>query len=93
MAVKITCNPYVIESAIAADTTVTNVENVFIKFVYWYKPTTVGHLGSLKDKEGNVIIPLYCDVADQCQQWALWGNYNGIHCDDLDSGILYVYVA
>jgi hypothetical protein len=93
MAVKATCNPYVVESAIAADTTITDVENVYIKFIYWYKPTTVGHLASIKDKNGNVIIPLYCDVADQCQVWPLWTVFDGIHVDDLDSGTLYIYVS
>jgi hypothetical protein len=93
MAVNITGNPYVVGSAINTDTIVTDVENVHIKFIYWYKPTTAGHLASIKDKNGNVIIPLYCDVANQCQVWPLWTTFNGIHVDDLDSGTLYIYVG
>ncbi len=65
----------------------------YIKFVYWYKPTTVGHLLSLKNRDGIIIVPAYCDVADRGQWLPVFTQYNSIHCDDMDSGTLYIYIA
>jgi hypothetical protein len=83
-------NPIVIESAISASTKVTD-NLIFIKSVYWYHPTTAGQLASLKDSNGNVIIPLRCE-SDGISQWFdINISVDGIYCDDLDSGTLYVY--
>ena len=64
---------------------------VFVKFVYWYNPTTIGHLISLKDDNGRVILPLRCEVADESQWAPIWSSFQNIYCDDMDSGTLYIY--
>ena len=90
MAILSDKNPIVIESAIVASTQVTN-DLIYIKSVYWYRPTTAGHLASLKNRNGDVIIPLRCE-ADNISQWFdISLSVDGIYCDDLDSGTLYVY--
>ena len=64
---------------------------VFVKFIYWYNPTTAGHLLSLKTKDGKTIIPLRCENANESQLIPLWSSFQNIYCDDLDSGTLYIY--
>ncbi|MCK5612137.1 hypothetical protein KAR91_60255 [Candidatus Pacearchaeota archaeon] len=64
-----------------------------IKFVHWYKPTTIGHLLSLKNKDGRVILAAYCDIADRSQWLPVFTQYNSIHCADMDSGKLYIYIS
>ena len=64
---------------------------VFIKFIKWHKPTTIGHLVTLKDANGRVIVPFYCEVADESQWAPMWSSFQNIYCDDMDSGILYIY--
>lgn len=66
---------------------------VFIRFIYWYNPTTIGHLLSLVDDNGNPIIPARCEVANQSQILPVYTKVNAIHCDDMDSGTLYIYIS
>lgn len=63
----------------------------FIKFIHWYKPSTVGHLLNLIDKNGVLIAKFYCDTADVSQWAPLWTRVNSIYCDDMDSGELLIY--
>jgi len=69
-----------------------STRNTFIKFVYWYQPTTKGHLLSLKDTVGNIITKGYCEAANESQYLPVYGSFKGISCDDLDSGSLYIYI-
>ena len=62
-----------------------------IKFVYWYNITTAGDLCLLTDKYGNEIIPMRCEVDGESQMWPIYTAYSSIHCNDLDSGTLYIY--
>jgi len=64
---------------------------VFVKFVYWLNPTTIGHLISLKDANGRVILPLRCEVANESQWAPIWSSFQNIYCDDMDSGTIYIY--
>jgi len=64
---------------------------VFIKFIYWYNPTSIGDLISLKDNNGRVIVPLKCEVANESQWAPVWSYFPNIYCDDMDSGTLYIY--
>ena len=64
----------------------------FIKFVYWFQPTTKGHLLSLKDTNGNIITQGYCEGANESQWLPVFGAFKGITCDDMDSGSLYIYI-
>ena len=64
---------------------------VFIKFIKWHKPTTIGHLAALKDKNGREITLFDCEVADESQWAPIWSYFSSIYCDDMDSGKLYIY--
>ena len=66
---------------------------VFIKFVYWYKPTTAAHLFVLKDSKGFEITKGYCETGNWSQYHPIYGRYDGIYCDDLDSGELLIYLG
>jgi len=65
---------------------------IFIKWVYWYNPTAVGHLCSLKTRDGKTIIPLKAEAIGESQMWPVWGTFDNIYCDDMDSGTLYIYI-
>jgi len=76
-------------------TTATSTEvfgdHTFVKHVYWYNPTTVGHLISMKDKNGKEIILLRCETANTSQVWPIISVCDQIHIDDMDSGALFIY--
>ena len=65
---------------------------VFIKWVYWYNPTTAGHLCSLKTKDGKQILLMRCENAGESQFFPLWSTWGNVYCDDMDSGSLYIYI-
>jgi len=85
-----TVNPMVVTGAIVAATKITD-KQTYLKFVRWYKPTTIGHLLSLIDKEGKVITKGYCDTADVSQDIPVFTLFDNIYIDDMDSGTLYLY--
>lgn len=66
---------------------------IFVKFIYWYIPTTIGHLVALKDGDGNDIMPLQCEVANESQVMPAYARFDSIYCDDMDSGTLYIFIA
>jgi len=66
---------------------------VYIKFIYWYAPTTKGDLLSLKDSEGNDIIVACCETDGESQWLPVFTRFKNIHCDDMDSGTLYIYIT
>ena len=85
-----TINPMIVTGAIVGSTKVTD-NQTYLKFVRWYKPTTIGHLLSVKDKEGNLVTTSYCDTADVSQDIPVFTLCDGIYVDDMDSGALYLY--
>jgi hypothetical protein len=64
---------------------------VFIKFIKWHKPTTIGHLVALKDSNGREIALFDCEVAKESQWAPIWSYFQNIYCDNMDSGKLYIY--
>lgn len=93
MGVENTIEPVKITGAIAADTEIfaSNVP-VGVKFVRWYNPTTEGHLCNITDGEGNTVIKMRADKANDTQMWPIFKTYHGLRCDDLDSGELYIHI-
>ena len=63
-----------------------------IRFIKWYNPTTVGHLLALQDENGDNIIECYCDTANVSQTEPVFLDLDGLLCDDMDSGTLYIYL-
>ena len=76
-----------------ADTEIlAKTKHVFIQFIRWYKPTTSGHLCHITDGDGNTIMKMNATSANDTQMWPVYNGYNGIRCDDMDSGELYIYI-
>ncbi len=65
---------------------------VFVRYVYWYNPTTAGQLLSLVDENGNDIIIARCEADGESQWLPVYTKFNAIHCNDMDSGTLYIYI-
>ena len=85
-------NPIVVTEAIAASTPIaTGGSGIWINFIKWHKPTTIGHLLSLLDSKGKVIAVAECEVANKSQYLPIFAHYPDIYCDDMDSGALYIY--
>jgi len=85
-----TVNPIKVTGTTSSDTEVFG-EPIFVKFLYWYKPTTAGHLLALKTKTGSDIAPLRCEVDDESQIIPIFTEFKNIHIDDMDSGALYIF--
>ena len=66
---------------------------VFVRFVYWYNPTTDGHKAHITDKDGNTIIKMIAEDANDSQVWPVYIKYDGIRSDDVDSGEIYIYIS
>jgi hypothetical protein len=67
------------------------VDPVYIKHIYWHAPATIGDICSLKDRVGKDIVVLTCEVALSSQIFPLFTRFEGVYCDDFDSGTLYIY--
>lgn len=66
-------------------------DQIFVKHIYWYNPTTEGHLVSILDKNDKQIILLRCESDNQSQIWPIISVCDQIHIDDMDSGTLFIY--
>ncbi|MCK5604836.1 hypothetical protein KAR91_23300 [Candidatus Pacearchaeota archaeon] len=64
-----------------------------IKFIRWYKPSTDGHLCNVTDGQGNTIMKMNAEAADDTQMWPIYTSFYGIRCDDMDSGELYIHIV
>ena len=76
-------------TSVASTEVITGI--IYIKHIYWYVPTTVGHICSLKDRSGGDIAVLACEVVNESQLFPVFTTFDGIFCDDLDSGTVYIY--
>lgn len=84
------CNPITVTGTCSSAEKVTD-KMTYVKFIRWYKPTTVGHLLSVLNKNGNAITDAYCDVANVSQDIPIFTILEGIYIDDMDSGSLFIY--
>jgi len=62
-----------------------------IKSVYWFNPTTAGHLLTIVDKNSGPIMELRAESDNASQFYELGCAYSGIYITDMDSGTLYIY--
>ncbi len=83
-------NQYYITGTTSTSQEVTD-EDVFVKYVRWWRPLVVGHKLSLTDGSGNQKVLEYCDDADQSINIPIYGIFRGIKIDDLDSGEVFIY--
>ena len=69
---------------------------VLISQLYWLQATTGGHLLSLQDGNGRQLFAFYCTTANTSQTFLFDPPLiatDGLYCDDMDSGTLYVFVV
>lgn len=87
-------NPLVLTGTTAASTLILEKTNalVHVQRVTWLRPTTAGHKLSLKDRGGEVIAALVADGDGLNQYQDVNVSYDGIYCDDMDSGTAYIYI-
>lgn len=64
---------------------------VYIRRVYWFNPTTTGHLCTLKDENGKYIIEMRAEANNGSQWHEIDVAFRSIYCDDMDSGTVYIY--
>jgi len=73
-----------------------NAGVTYIRGVYWYSPTDAAHLLNLVDGDGGPIITMIGDsdgdTNPNSQQWIIDHVFDGIYCDDMDSGTLFIYL-
>ena len=65
--------------------------DVYINIVYWFKPTTAGHLLTLQTSDGEYIVELACETDNVSVPFPLGVYVKDIYCSDMDSGTLYIY--
>jgi len=91
-------NPIKITGTTATDTAIlVNASGdprlVHIKFVRWYSPDTAGDKCHITNGMGQTIIKMEAEADDDTQMWPIYCTYDGIRCDDMDSGELYIHIV
>jgi hypothetical protein len=90
-------NPIVVTGTTSASAAIETGGTWYIVGVYWLNPTNSGHKLALQDGNGKELFEFYCQTGNSSQD-KTWPNgaeliaKNGIYCDDMDSGTLYIYV-
>jgi len=65
--------------------------NGFISHVYWYKPTTAGHLLSILTSTGKEICKCVCEAENQSIIIPILDRFYDIVIDDMDSGEVQIF--
>ena len=87
-------NPIVVTGTSASSGAIMSVGNFNITRLTWLTPTTQGHKLALQDGTGREIHEFYCDNDNETLSIPFDPPdkaINGIYCDDMDSGTLYIY--
>jgi len=66
-------------------------QGIYISRLYWFNPTTAGHLCTLKTSNGKFIAELRAEANNGSQELEINSYFDDIYCDDMDSGTLYIY--
>ena len=89
--------PIKVTGTTAADETVINNTDFmaacrnYISHIYWYKPTTTGHLLSMTTSTGKEICKAVCESANQSVVIPILYTFYDIVIDDLDSGEVQIF--
>jgi hypothetical protein len=63
-----------------------------INHIYWYRPTTAGHILSFLTNSDKDFLQFYAHSANYSQQIPLYGHdVTGLKIDDMDSGTVYIF--
>ena len=83
-------NPIVVTGTTSTAQVITD-DIIFIRYVYWFNPTSLGDLVNLINRNGDVVIPIRCETSTYSQWFTLEVVADGLYCDDMDSGTLLIY--
>ena len=84
------------DGLITINGTTSTAQSVFtdrrdIRWIYWYRPTTVGHMAHFLTGTDKDFVRFYCDNADCSQNLPCGGHpVQGLKIDDLDSGTIKI---
>lgn len=89
-------NPIVVTGTTDAKDDIATTLTYRVTKVIWHKPTAAGHLCALQDGTDAEKAILICDAVNKNFEIDFGPDglefVDGIYCDDMDSGTLYVYV-
>lgn len=89
-------NPIVVTGDTDESAPIKNAGTIEIAKIYWLRPTTEGHKLALQDGKSNELHEFYCKDADVSLQISFEKGeltaYDGIYCDDMDSGELRIHL-
>lgn len=87
-----TANPYKVTGTTETDTEI-SANPLWIQGFTWADVTTAGHKISLVDKAGNTVYLNTANGAGNHEKEYPFGlPVAGLHCDDMDSGTLLIYL-
>ncbi len=93
------CNPIKITGTTDVLTEITN-DTIRIQAILWSYVTTAGHKAMIKNRFGKEIAPLIADTPGTNGNLIYFLPFGdrgfgcqGLYCDDLDSGELYIYLS
>lgn len=65
----------------------------FVREVSVWGFTSQGHKAVFKDEHGKYIAELIASAANANETQRVYSAYQSIHCDDLDSGTVLIYLG
>lgn len=68
-----------------------STNKIYVEALYWFNPTTAGHLFSITDRNSKVIFEGRCEVNAQSQYFRVENWFDGMTIGTLSSGTLYIY--
>ena len=96
MALSITHkNPIVVTGTSAASAAIESSGTWLISKLYWLNPATQGDKLALQDGDGKELFEFYAQTVNSSQEVSFRTPLearNGIYCDDMDSGTLYIFI-
>ena len=88
MANNVTTSPLIIDTVASPVGTTSG----YVEYVYWYNPTSIGHVAVVQDENDRDIARFRCEVANQSQILHVGRDVGEINVPTLGSGTLYIYL-
>ena len=86
-----TGNPIVVTGTCSSSEVIATGQ-IYVKWIYWYQPSTAAHLLTIVDAHGKSIVPAYCENANESQWLPIYKTCDDIYCTKIESGSLYIYI-
>jgi len=81
------------DETVIDNTDLRNAGSPRISHIYWYKPTTAGHLLSVKASTGKEICKAVCEASNQSVIIPILAQFYDIVIDDMDSGEVQIFMG